>query len=293
MADSDWDCVSEPGNVNQNYIKINNNINVPASPFQITEQYNFLSILFPESHPTHKYRPHFEARGVWCIDILRELDHEDLLELGVESRLDRKIILKRIQSASNNACIPLQSGDNALPEGMQESNSSIQNGMKNLATFRIVVGEARNPHRVMINHSSLTQSQWNQGESMTRAGWTHTLAFWAFPSKQPGTIRIAVGQALHPHRAMINHSQKTQAEWDLGKSMNIAGWMHHTEFWAFPKKQPGTIRIVAGEARSPHRLMINHRNRNQDEWNDPSTNMSIAGWGHKMVFWAYPDNGTP
>jgi len=290
MADSDWDSVSEPGNINQNYINVNNNFAFPvALQPQSTEQYNVLSILFPESHPTHKYRSRFEARGVCSVDILRELDHEDLLELGVESRLDRKIILKRIQSAFNDACIPLHHEGNALPEGIQENISS-KSDMRNLATFRVVVGEAHNPHRVMINHNILSQSQWNQGESMTRNGWTHKLAFWAFPSKQPGTIRIAVGQAASPHRALINHSRKTQAEWNLGASMTIAGWTQHTEFWAFSKKEPGTIRICAGEAGSPHRLMINHCNLNQDEWNNPNTNMSIAGWGHKMDFWAYPDS---
>jgi hypothetical protein len=88
---------------------------------------------------------------------------------------------------------------------------------------RIVFGEAFDPHRGMINHSRLAQANWDAGRSMNIAGWTHKLEFWAFDSEQPGTIRIAVGEAGNPHRVLLNHSSYSQAQWKAGQSMSVHG----------------------------------------------------------------------
>ena len=154
--------------------------------------------------------------------------------------------------------------------------------------FRVAVGQAYEPHRCMINTPSVSQEDWNKGVSMTRQGWRHFLEFTAFSSPRPGTKRIVVGEANGPHRCMFNHRNKSQEEWDNGASMNDWGWKELCSFWAFSSPQPGTIRIVVGEAFHPHRAMINHDNYSQSQWNDASLNMSVAGWDHLLEFWAYP-----
>lgn len=154
--------------------------------------------------------------------------------------------------------------------------------------MRIAVGQSRvGVHRAMINHDNVSQAEWDAGASMTVAGWTHMLSFWAFTAERPGTIRIAVGQAHDPHRAMINHRSFMQSTWDSGQSMSTAGWTHKLDFWALAAPRPGAIRIAVGEANGPHRIMINHDSMQQTEW-DAGASMSIAGWAHKMEFWAYP-----
>jgi len=151
--------------------------------------------------------------------------------------------------------------------------------------MRIVIGQAWDPHRIMINHDDYNQQRWDNGLRMDVAGWTHKMEFWVYPSKQ--TIRIAVGQAWEPHRIMINHDNCNQKRWDGGLKMNVAGWKHHMDFWAFSTQQPGTMRIVIGQAWDPHRIMINHDDYNQDRW-DGGLRMDVAGWTHKMEFWVYP-----
>mmetsp|Transcript_95021 Transcript_95021/g.271699 ORF Transcript_95021/g.271699 Transcript_95021/m.271699 type:complete len:290 (+) Transcript_95021:147-1016(+) len=153
--------------------------------------------------------------------------------------------------------------------------------------MRIAVGQAHGPHRIMINHSNFTQTQWDAGQTMTTSGWTHRIEFWAYSTRRPGTIRIAVGQAHGPHRTWINHSNFTQDQWDAGQTMTTAGWTHHVEFWAYPTRQPGTIRIAVGRANGPHRIMINHSNFTQDQW-DAGQMMTTAGWTHHLEFWAFP-----
>eukprot|EP01052_Picozoa_sp_SAG31_P044819 SAG31_NODE_7954_length_1555_cov_2.806319_2_plen_299_part_00 len=98
-------------------------------------------------------------------------------------------------------------------------------------TIRVAVGQAHRPHRCMINQDAFSQEEWNAGQSMTTAGWTHHLEFWAFKEARPGTIRIAVGQAHRPHRCMINHDSISQEDWNAGQSMTTAGWKHHLDFW--------------------------------------------------------------
>eukprot|EP00656_Telonema_subtile_P051739 TRINITY_DN7039_c0_g1_i5.p1 TRINITY_DN7039_c0_g1~~TRINITY_DN7039_c0_g1_i5.p1 ORF type:complete len:399 (-),score=3.15 TRINITY_DN7039_c0_g1_i5:362-1558(-) len=166
-------------------------------------------------------------------------------------------------------------GDNGTPEPM--------------ARLRIAVGEAFSPHRVCLNHRGKCQAEWDNGASMNFANWEHYLEFWAYPTQQPGTIRIAVGEAFSPHRVCLNHRGKSQTEWDNGASMNFANWKHYLEFWAYPTQQPGTIRIAVGEAFSPHRVCLNHRGKCQAEW-DNGASMNFANWKHYLEFWVFPIN---
>jgi hypothetical protein len=157
---------------------------------------------------------------------------------------------------------------------------------------RICVGEAgweEGPHRCMINHDSVDQPIWNEGKmTMNIDGWEHLMSFKAFAEKQAGTIRIAVGQVSGPHRCMINHQVFDQEKWNEGQSMSIEGWEHKQEFWVYPTKQPGTIRIAVGYATPPHRIMINHKNHGpQSKW-DEGQLMDMEGWTHQMDFWAFP-----
>ena len=100
---------------------------------------------------------------------------------------------------------------------------------------RVVVGEANGPHRAMLNHFYENQAYWDAGHSMNYSGWTHLFDFWAFGYNAPGTIRVAVGHAFDPHRAMLNHVDETQEYWnDPNNSMNYGGWEHFYEFWAYP-----------------------------------------------------------
>ena len=151
----------------------------------------------------------------------------------------------------------------------------------------ITVGHCHRPcHRAMVNLDGVPQEEWDAGASMSREGWTHLLSFWAFRTWQPGTLRVAVGQAQAPHRVMFNQGDYSQAEWDAGKSMSTKGWTHEMEFWAVASPEPGAIRIAVGEAWSPHRMMINHDSKSQAEW-DAGASMSTARWTHKMEFGAF------
>jgi len=159
-----------------------------------------------------------------------------------------------------------------------------------LKGIRIAVGEAWSPHRIMLNHASFSQDDWNRGQSMSILGWAHKMDFLAYPTKQPGTIRIAVGAAgiyWGPHRIMLNHPSFSQDEWNRGQSMSVLGWGHKMEFWVYPTEQPGTIHIAVGEAWSPHRIMMNHVEFSKDIRNRGQSK-SLQGWVHKMDFWAYP-----
>ena len=152
---------------------------------------------------------------------------------------------------------------------------------------RIAVGHAYKPYRIMINSDLYPQEVWDNGQSMDVSGWTHKQDFWVFKEKQPGTIRIAIGQAYRPHRIMINHeSQPNQDAWDAGLPMDVDEWTHKQEFWAFEKKQPGTIRIVVGQTYNPHRIVINHDYYSQEQYDDGQL-MDAVGWDYKQDFWVY------
>jgi hypothetical protein len=50
--------------------------------------------------------------------------------------------------------------------------------------------------------------------------------------------------------------------------------------------QPNTIRIAVGEASSPHRIIINHKDKPQSYY-DNGGSMSIYGWKQYLEFWAF------
>ena len=104
-------------------------------------------------------------------------------------------------------------------------------------TKRIVVVQAHSPHLSVFNHPSKTQEQWNEGAKIEAKNFSPQLEFWAYTDPQPGTIRMAVGDARNPYRSMINHQYKTQEEWNNGASMSMAGWSHCFDFWVFPVTQ--------------------------------------------------------
>lgn len=163
---------------------------------------------------------------------------------------------------------------------------------------RIVAGDHPSfNHRMMICHamsSNYNPLEWgpDSKKKMNYNGWSHTMEFFAFAKKKPGTIRIAVARKNNPSRLMFNHSDFEQSIWDSGKKLDLKGWMHMYEFWAYPSKQPGTIRIAVGISKKPNtRILINHKNYNQKEWNS-GKKMNVGGWKHHMEFWAYPNKKT-
>ena len=81
---------------------------------------------------------------------------------------------------------------------------------------------------------------------------------------------------------MINQSNFSQGQWDGHWPTTCKG-----HFWGFKTQQPGTIRIVVGEADNPPRMMINHSTFSQDQW-DAGQSMTVAGWKHKFDFWVFP-----
>ena len=116
-------------------------------------------------------------------------------------------------------------------------------------TIRIAVGVAANgPRRVMLNHPEGSQEDGDGGKSMTCQGWVEHLEFWAFPTHQAGTIRIAVGVADGPHRVMLNHPDVSQGAWNEGRAMTFQGWQHHLEFWAFPTSESSGASSSSGAA---------------------------------------------
>ena len=88
---------------------------------------------------------------------------------------------------------------------------------------RLAAGTARDPHRAMLILVSGPACYQEAGfdpairkpEESWHAGleWARHLEFSAFRSREPGTIRIAVGRAATgADRVMLNHHNATQAE---------------------------------------------------------------------------------
>ena len=56
----------------------------------------------------------------------------------------------------------------------------------------------------------------------------------------PPTTRIAVGEAMGPHRIMLEFFLfpsghiLSQSDWDAWVSMGTASWTHKMAFWAYP-----------------------------------------------------------
>lgn len=211
---------------------------------------------------------------------IRTWEDENMDEEEREGRRRAREAARERESESELAQTPVTVFITPIMTNNSPANTLIINQNR---TIRIAVGEAHEPHRLMMNHRSHSQAEWNSGRSMSIAGWTHKMEFWAYPTEQPGTICIVVGEAHRPHRLMMNIGYES----DAVRSMIRAGWTHKMKFWVFPSAQPGTIRIAVGEAHEPHRMMINHGSHSQAEWNSHRS-MSLAGWEHKMQFWAFP-----
>ena len=134
-------------------------------------------------------------------------------------------------------------------------------------TIRIAVGKATNPQRIMIAqamNSNYKQSKWgpDSEKKMNINSWKHTCEFWAYPTKEPGTIRVAVGRGTKPARVMMNHSDYKQSEWDNGLKMDVTGWIHVFEFLAYPTKDIGEADANDSDTKpepEPEDAMINGR----------------------------------
>ena len=48
---------------------------------------------------------------------------------------------------------------------------------------------------------------------MDYAGWSHYGDFHALDGPRPGTVRLAVGEAMNPHVMMVNHPSMPQEHW--------------------------------------------------------------------------------
>merc|ERR1712032_1704498 len=125
------------------------------------------------------------------------------------------------------------------------------------STIRIVVGEAPNPHRAFINHPGRDQDEWNDVDNtMTFAGWDHHMEFWAFEEDVPGTIRIKVGEAQEPHRAMLaaDHCDPKNDRFSRGRPNEVGSWSKFMEFYAFPQKpSQQDLKYMFEECRPPPR----------------------------------------
>merc|ERR1719150_3543522 len=97
-----------------------------------------------------------------------------------------------------------------------------------------------------MNHASCGGTYGYNHSNMNCAGWSHLMEFWAYSSQRPGTIRIAVGQAWHPHRMLLNHPWcGSQSAYDQGVRMDCSGWHHKMSFWVYPDL-PGDAISVKG-----------------------------------------------
>jgi hypothetical protein len=142
------------------------------------------------------------------------------------------------QAQSPHRCVlvasPARGPAARLPRGFVPLVSFLAHSGAWPGTLRVAVGDAQAPRRSMLNHNAKTQAEWDAGASMSYAGWTHAFDFWADARPRPGAIRVAVGDASAPHRCMVNHESKPQADWDRGDTMTHAGWTHRTAFWVYP-----------------------------------------------------------
>ena len=175
-----------------------------------------------------------------------------------------------------------------MGDGLFKTEWNNENEEKN--KIRIAVGTALGPTRMIINDDTFDESSWEVScNGMNIPGWKHHIDFFAFKSEMPGTIRIAVGEAHNPHRMMFNHASLDQSKWNSGQKMDVQGWKHKMEFWAYPTKQHGTMRIAVGQAHNPHRMAMNLDCEKQGRWDCPGiTKMDVQGWEHHTEFWVYP-----
>ena len=130
-----------------------------------------------------------------------------------------------------------------------------------MAAVRFAVGEAHYPHRAMIERMD---------GYMNQNGWTHKLAFYAYPIHKAGTTKFSVYEAHAPHRVnIVTEGGEQQAA--------AHGWTHKLTFYAYAKPQPGAVPFAVGEAHAPHRAMISQSD----------VDMDVNGWTHQLMFYAY------
>jgi len=163
--------------------------------------------------------------------------------------------------------------------------------------IRVVVGIADNDagdghgHRVFINHPEMSQETYNEGQCADFGGWTHHMAFWAFPTREFkfNNVRLALGKNEDNSRCIMNHPEHSQEDYNNGQDVDFGGWEPYFSFWAPGHRVPGAIRIAYGHAFEPaHRLMINHPEHDQDAYNN-GTDIDFGGWSHLGDFWAFPE----
>ena len=82
---------------------------------------------------------------------------------------------------------------------------------KDVPSMRVVVGQAggasssaHGNHRIMLNHPSRSQSDWDIGGSMSRAGWSHKMEFWVPTNDVEGSTPVQVDELQNPHRALLH-----------------------------------------------------------------------------------------
>ena len=85
---------------------------------------------------------------------------------------------------------------------------------------QIFVGEARNPHRILVSTNKVDSH-----------GWTPKLQFWAYSRDIGDCIMIAVGEARSPHRSKFEIGRKiSNAPEDDGWEQKFCFWVKSASF---------------------------------------------------------------
>eukprot|EP00929_Paragymnodinium_shiwhaense_P107146 TRINITY_DN73210_c0_g1_i1.p1 TRINITY_DN73210_c0_g1~~TRINITY_DN73210_c0_g1_i1.p1 ORF type:complete len:904 (+),score=204.45 TRINITY_DN73210_c0_g1_i1:97-2808(+) len=120
-------------------------------------------------------------------------------------------------------------------------------------TMRIAVGVSGEPLTMgpavcLVNPlRQASAADWDAGDQVEGHGFTPQLSFWAYTARQPGTIRVALAQALSgPSRTLLLHAPE-RGDVTLPPGFSLAG-----EFWAY--SDPGPLPCVPPD-QSCKRLM--------------------------------------
>ena len=85
---------------------------------------------------------------------------------------------------------------------------------------QIFVGEARNPHRILVSTNKVDSH-----------GWTPKLQFWAYSRDIGDCIMIPVGEAQSPHRSKFEIGRKiSNAPEDDGWEQKFCFWVKSASF---------------------------------------------------------------
>ncbi len=125
-------------------------------------------------------------------------------------------------------------------------------------TIRIVVGRSKKklkcstvmiPQGLLKNYVAEAWGPTSTKKMDMNNYWDHKFEFFAYPTQQPGSIRIAVGRDEGPGRIMFNHPNFDQSVWDMPEvTMDLGSFKHVFEFWVFPTKEMGSSRQMG----TPH-----------------------------------------